>query len=177
MANLLARLKKLFSREKADPAQLLEEMRRSFRGRFHAFKLLLYANNNALQLMTEMEATLHGQKSFGMTFVRGHATAVCVNVFNLVRHLNDLSGNKYQALYPVFEAIKDKIDAALAHRPQLSLTELVLPLSAVTKDMADGVGSKMANLGEIAARLQANRSAGRKSFRDVKHYKRRKRWL
>lgn len=59
----LKRLKSLFSREKPDPAQALEEMRRTFRAKFHSFKLLLYANNTALQLMTEMEATLHGQKA------------------------------------------------------------------------------------------------------------------
>lgn len=153
MGKLVERLRKMFTREKPDPRAALEEMRRVFRAKFHAFKLLLYANNTALQLMTEMEATLNGRQSFGMTFVRGHVTAVCVNVFNLIRHLNDLAGQKYAALYPVFEEIKNQIDACLEQRRPPPLKDLVLPLSRVTKDLADGVGSKMANLGEILAKI------------------------
>ena len=34
----------------------MEEMRAAFKARYHAFKLLLAANNTALQLMTDMEA-------------------------------------------------------------------------------------------------------------------------
>ena len=73
-------------------------MRAAFKARYHAFKLLLAANNTALQLMTDMEAALHGSHSFGMTFIRSHATAVCVNVFAIIKYLNELSGNRYRAL-------------------------------------------------------------------------------
>ena len=131
----------------------MEELRTVFKTKYHAFKLLLTANNTALQLMTDMEAALHGNQSFGMTFIRSHCTAVCVNVFSLIRSLNELSGNRYQPLEPVFESIREKIEDLLQQRQALPLTDLVLPLAAVTKEMADGVGSKMANLGEIKTRL------------------------
>lgn len=154
MGGFLQRLKAAFSRkEELPPAEAMEEFRRAFRAKFHAFKLLLNANNTALQLMAEMETTLHGQQSFGMTFVRSHATAVCVNVFSLIRYLNELSGGKYQALMPAFQGIRDSIEAELEQRTPPAIESLVLPLAEVHKEMADGVGSKMANLGEIKSRL------------------------
>ncbi len=131
----------------------MEELRTLFKTKYHAFKLLLNANNTALQLMTDMEAALHGNQSFGMTFIRSHCTAVCVNVFALIRHLNELSGSRYPALEPVFETIREKIEDLLGKKQPLPIQDLVLPLDAVTKEMADGVGSKMANLGEIKTRL------------------------
>jgi pyruvate,water dikinase len=154
MGGFLQRLKAVFSRkEQPPPQEVMEEFRRIFRAKFHAFKVLLSANNTALQLMAEMETTLHGQQSFGMTFVRSHATAVCVNVFAMIRALNELAGSKYQELVPVFEGIREKIEAVLEKRTPPVIKELVLPLSQVHKEMADGVGSKMANLGEIKSRL------------------------
>ena len=102
MANLFQRLKSIFSGGEPTPALSMEEMRAAFKARYHAFKLLLAANNTALQLMTDMEAALHGSHSFGMTFIRSHATAVCVNVFAIIKYLNELLGNRYQALEAVF---------------------------------------------------------------------------
>jgi pyruvate, water dikinase len=153
MANLLRRLKTLFSHGEPLTPVSMEELRASFRARYHAFKLLLAANNNALQLMTDMEAALRGSHSFGMTFIRSHATAVCVNVFAIIKYLNELSNHRYQALEGVFAAIEQKIQAALQTKQTPAMPELVLPLSRVNKGMADGVGSKMANLGEITTGL------------------------
>ena len=153
MANLLQRLKTWLSGgEPATPVSM-EELRASFRARYHAFKLLLAANNNALELMTDMEAALRGSVSFGMTFIRSHATAVCVNVFSIIKYLNELSGNRYQALEGVFAGLEKKVHEALKTRQVPVIRELVLPLNRVHREMADGVGSKMANLGEISSRL------------------------
>ncbi len=153
MTGIFQRLKNVFARSKPGPEPSMEELRTLFKTKYHAFKLLLNANNTALQLMTDMEAALHGNQSFGMTFIRSHCTAVCVNVFSLIRYLNELSGSRYQALEPVFESIQGKIEDFLGKKQPLLLQDLVLPLEAVTKEMADGVGSKMANLGEIKTRL------------------------
>ncbi|MDP3181321.1 MAG: PEP/pyruvate-binding domain-containing protein [Desulfobaccales bacterium] len=154
MANLFQRLKQIFSKGPPAPPLSLEELRGVFKVKYHAFKLLLAANNTALQLMTDMEAALHGNHSFGMTFVRSHATAVCVNVFAIIKYLNELSGNRYRALEPVFAGIERKIAQTLEHRQTRVIQELVLPLDQVHKEMADGVGSKMANLGEISTQVR-----------------------
>jgi pyruvate,water dikinase len=153
MAKLFQRLRNLFAGGEPEPALSMEELRSVFKARYHAFKLLLAANNTALQLMTDMEAALRGKHSFGMTFIRSHATAVCVNVFNIIRNLHELTGNRYQALESIFTGIEKQIDAILSRRQAPPVTELVLPLAAVRREMADGVGSKMANLGEITGQL------------------------
>jgi pyruvate, water dikinase len=153
MASFLRRLKSIFSPEEPAAALSIEELRAAFRARYHAFKLLLAANNNALQLMTDLESALRGSHCFGMTFIRSHVTAVCVNVFAIVRYLNELSGDGYRGLEQVFAAIEHQINTALTHKSTVPRQDLVLPLEAVHKEMADGVGSKMANLGEICSRV------------------------
>ncbi len=153
MANLFQRLRNLFAGGEPEPALSMEELRAVFKSRYHAFKLLLAANNTALRLMTDMEAALRGKHSFGMTFIRSHATAVCVNVFNIIRNFNELTENRYQALESVFTGIEKRIDATLSRRQAPPISELVLPLAAVRRELADGVGSKMANLGEITGQL------------------------
>jgi len=153
MANLFQRLKRLFAGKEPEPALSMEELRAAFQARYHAFKLLLAANNTALQLMTDMEAALRSRHSFGMTFVRSHATATCVNVFNIIKYLNELTGNRYRALESVFTAIERQINALLTQRQTPAIAALVLPLREVRQEMADGEGSKMANLGEITGEL------------------------
>ena len=153
MANLFQRLKSLFSGGEPEPALSMEELRSAFKTRYHAFKLLLAANNTALQLMTDMEAALRSRHSFGMSFIRSHATATCVNVFAIIKYLNELTGNRYQGLETVFAAIERQIDAILTQRQAPAIADLVLPLTEVRQEMADGVGSKMANLGEITREL------------------------
>ena len=153
MANLFQRLKRLFAGKEPEPALSMEELRAAFQARYHAFKLLLAANNTALQLMTDMEAALRSRHSFGMTFVRSHATATCVNVFNIIKYLNELTGNRYRALETVFATIERRINAILTQRQAAAIEALVLPLAEVRREMADGVGSKMANLGEITGEL------------------------
>ena len=153
MAKLLQRLRNLFAGGEPQPALSMEELRAVFKARYHAFKLLLAANNTALQVMTDMEAALRGNHSFGMTFIRSHATAACVNVFNIIKYLNELTGNRYRELEGVFAGIERQIDASLKAKQAPTISELVLSLKAVRQEMADGVGSKMANLGEITGEL------------------------
>jgi pyruvate,water dikinase len=153
MAKLFQKLKRLFAGKEPEPALSMEELRAAFQARYHAFKLLLAANNTALQLMTDMEAALRSRHSFGMTFIRSHATATCVNVFNIIKYLNELTGNRYRILETVFTTIERQINAILTQRQTPAIAALVLPLTEVRQEMADGVGSKMANLGEITGEL------------------------
>ena len=152
MAGIFRKLAHYFSRQ-PEAAASAEERRQLVQARYHAFRLLLAANNNALQLMTHMESVLSDTQCFGMSFVRAHATAVCVNVFAIIKHLNDLSGNRYKQLESVFARIREKIEEILAQKSMPPIQELVLPLTAADRESADGIGAKMANLAEIKNRL------------------------
>ena len=150
MAGFFQRLKKYLA--KGPPASLAE-LREAFRKKYHAFRLLLAANNAALHLMTEMELALRGNQSFGMTFIRSHATAISVNVFSIIKYLNELTNDKYKGLEPVFADLQARLAEILSQRPAVTIQDLVLPLSRVTRELADGVGAKMANVGELRNRV------------------------
>ncbi|MEJ2725522.1 MAG: PEP/pyruvate-binding domain-containing protein, partial [Deltaproteobacteria bacterium] len=142
-----------FSRKAGGEAQSAEELRVAFRARYHQFKLLLNANNKALEIMAEMEEALKGTWPFGMTFVRSRCTRVSTNVFQIAKHLNDLAPGKYEVLYHRFKDIQVKINPYIRPRSVSLEGPTVIPLQEVDKTMADQVGSKLANLGEIGNRI------------------------
>jgi pyruvate,water dikinase len=84
-----------------------------------------------------------------MTFVRAACTSVSVNVFSMVRNLEKLAPGKYTGLFDRFDRIQKSIDELLTRRNPVADERLVIPVGEITKEMADVVGSKMANLGEI----------------------------
>ena len=143
--------KKLFFRKTPDgPADAqVDALRIEFRDRYHSFKLLLSANNKALEIMAGIEEALHGSRPFGMAFVRAACTSVSVNVFSMIRNIERLAPEKYAGLFTSFDGIQRGIDEILTRRKVIEDERLVIPLSHVTKDLADVVGGKMANLGEI----------------------------
>jgi pyruvate,water dikinase len=132
----------------------VDALRIEFKDRYHSFKLLLAANQKALEIMADIEEALHGARPFGMTFVRAACTSAAVNVFAMVRHIEKLAPGKYTELFNRFDHIQKAIDEVLTRRKALADERLVIPLSAVTKEMEDWVGSKMANLGEIKNSLK-----------------------
>lgn len=149
--NPLRKIAELFSRpgEEADPETLQE----AFRSHYRNFRALLTANNNALELMAEMEEALTRGQPFGMAFVRGHSTAVSVNVYKMIDNLIDLSGGKYRVLLDSFKAVSEEMEQVLARQPHIPEGKYVLPLSQVAKEDADLAGGKMANLGEVSNKV------------------------
>lgn len=137
-----------------------EAIQAEFRKRYHNFRLLLTANKKTLRIIAEMEEALRGGFVFGMAFVRSQATGASVNVFRIIKHLSEIAPGRYDGLFARLKAIQADIGQVLARQPQTMATELTLPLEAVSRDMSDQVGSKMANLGDIMARLQLPVPAG-----------------
>ncbi len=152
MGEFIHRLKTLLFRTPALDASEAEELRNAFKARYHHFKLLLNANNKALEILSEMESLLRGSLPFGMFHVRSLCTTVSTNVWQIIRHLNELAPGKYEALYGRFKDIQIKINPFLRTPSRNSDGKLALPLEEVDKDAADLVGGKMANLGEIKNR-------------------------
>jgi pyruvate, water dikinase len=153
LAELLNKLPFMGRKEKLSPANV-EELRSAFKDRYHSFKVLLAANNKALEIMAEMEEALRGNRPFGMSFIRANCTAVSVNVFRIVKNLDQLAPGKYRDLFDKFKDIQDHINQALSLRRLPKAEKLVLRFEEIDMNMADQVGSKMANLGEVMARLQ-----------------------
>ncbi len=131
----------------------VQDLRAAFSTRYHNFKLLLTANNKALEIMSELEKALEGLQPFGMNFVKSRATAACVTVFRIIKHLDELAPGKYTELFDRFKHIEASIKEALTMNWIPQEGPLVVSLRHVDKSMADQVGNKMANIGEMKNRV------------------------
>ena len=153
MTKIVNLIKSLFERTDSLGEVSPEELRAIFRDRYLNFKTILNANSAVLQIMSDMEYAVHGNFGFGMAFVRACCEAITGNVSKMIQAVNAISSYRYETLYDVFDDIRDTVNDILKESTGLSPGELILPLETVNRDMADQVGSKMANLGEIKTRL------------------------
>ena len=154
MDKLIQFIKNLFKKKRKEELEESPDvLRNMFRDRYWRFRALLNANNNTLQIMSDMEHALRESQSFGMSFIRGNCTATSINVYKIIENMNEIAPNRYNLLYDSFKKIENRLNQILKERKKFVRGELVLPLKAVNKEMADQVGSKMANLGEIMNRV------------------------
>jgi pyruvate, water dikinase len=142
-----------------DPPEV-EALRLTFKSRFHSFKLLLAANTRVLEAMADIQRTLQGNEPFSTAYVQARCTSISVNVFRMINDMDNIAPGKYSELRESFVAIQRQIDALLGARKLLSDPRLVIPLEAVSSDMTDLVGDKMANLGDIKNRLHMKVPSG-----------------
>ena len=145
MFEMLKLLRKLFTREDIEPLSEahVQELSNAFKARYHSFKLLLAANNKALELMAELEEALRGSRPFGMSFVKSRCTALGVNVFQMVKNLDNLSPRKgkYVALYSRLQAIQKQIQNDLSQKYRtLEDPRFIIPLDQIDKEETDRAG-------------------------------------
>ena len=153
MPPILDTLKRWLRRPEPETVPDVAGLRVAFQTRYHQFKLLLNANNKALELMADVETALAGARPFGMTFVRSRLTRISASVFAIVRHMNELAPDGYRPLFDRFKEIQRQINSHVHCPDAPSAGPLVLALDAVRPDQADQVGAKMANLAEICRRV------------------------
>ncbi|MHB8966889.1 MAG: PEP/pyruvate-binding domain-containing protein [Thermoleophilia bacterium] len=151
IANAFRRIGTLLSprREADDP----EALKQAFQEHYRSLRSLLTANNNALELMAGMEEAYTRGQPFGMAFVRGHATALTVNVYKMIQNLHELSGGGYAGLDDSFARISAEIEQILSRQPAVAAGGYVKPVSELRREDADLAGDKMANLGEVRKRV------------------------
>lgn len=141
---------KVFRRKSSLPEESLHQV---FRYKYEAFLKLLKANNSVLELMADMEEKTSGDYLFDRNYIHERVQSISNGVSTIIRHLNTLSGNKYEALAPVCESILRQIDQVIKQRVEIPQADYVIPLEKVTADMGLIAGGKMANVGEMKNRL------------------------
>ncbi|MFH1019977.1 MAG: PEP/pyruvate-binding domain-containing protein [Pseudomonadota bacterium] len=150
MTFLLDRLTSFFH---GKPRLTPGELQAAFRTHYKEFRALLTANNNALELMAEMEQALGPGHPFGMAFVRGNCTALSVNIYKMIHHLTRLADGRYTELDQPFRAVTKQLEQVIASRPVSAEGAAILAMAEVDASTVDQVGEKMANLGEVRNRV------------------------
>jgi pyruvate,water dikinase len=132
----------------------IASLRLDFKERYRQFKLLLSANNRALEIMSDIERALQGATPFGMKFIRSTCTRVSTSVFQIITHINALAPNKYAVLFEQFKSIQRQLNPYVHPETREPEGPPVLALADVDASLVDQVGPKMANIAELARKLK-----------------------
>ena len=126
----------------------------ALRQRYGAFRSLLEENREILEIITDLEEKRNGDYLFDMQYLRSNVRRLSEKVYSLIRNLNEISGEGYKSLYPVYSRIQQELQEFLSRRKKIPPDSQVLPLGEITREKEDSVGGKMANLGELRNRVK-----------------------
>ncbi|MBA4369826.1 MAG: phosphoenolpyruvate synthase, partial [Desulfobacterium sp.] len=121
--------------------------------KYSCFKMLIDSNAEFLNVLTDIEEKLLGQQVFGMSYVRSRSAKAVFHALRMIKNIDDLSGHCYSPLFDILEKINLKIKEILGRKKDISISEFILPYTAINAEMTDWVGGKNANLGEIHSRI------------------------
>jgi pyruvate,water dikinase len=121
--------------------------RARFRMMYERFREILALNDRTLELIAEISDRLSGHEPFSLEILKERVRKTAMDVFVMVKDLNQLSGGRHDGLY---EALR-RIDAAL--EPLLGGVEkapapLIVSLKELRREDVSLAGNKMANLGD-----------------------------
>ncbi|MEW6236194.1 MAG: PEP/pyruvate-binding domain-containing protein [Candidatus Omnitrophota bacterium] len=119
------------------------------RSKIERFRDLLAANNRALELIADAGEKLGGDYLFDSQYLRGLVDELEEAVRRIVYDLNCMTGDRYTDIEAVFERLRRQTRACLDEGYSISEGELVFDLSALSQDLSDRVGEKMARLGDL----------------------------
>jgi len=156
VAGLFRAICSLFGHEQPRAALDTGEAQRigaEFRRRHTNFRLLLTAGKRLLSTIADMERATTDGRVFGMTFLRAGATAVIVNAFRMIKHLEALAPASASRLRPRFLELSAQVEEVLGRRKPPACGELVADLATVDAGQADLMGARLAELGEVKNRL------------------------
>jgi len=154
MSKILTRIMELIKPLKRKDKRLAnDKVSRIFRFKYACFKDLLASNAEMLDIITDIEQKLRGQNIFGMSYVKTQVARCVFHTLRMVKSLDDLSRHNYPLLFQSLDEINNRINEELNRGQNLQITDYTLPYSEITKEMADWVGGKNANLGELRNRV------------------------
>jgi pyruvate,water dikinase len=139
-------LNRFFRQEEAKKPSLQE--------RFQSFQELLHANNEALELMGDMDARYFGENPpLDRQYIRATYHKIRERVYQMVESLNQMVPDRYARLYKVFEQVDQSIQKKVFGQREIPISPLTLSFAHITQEMNEKVGGKNANLGEMRNRL------------------------
>jgi pyruvate,water dikinase len=138
-----------FGRKPSEPAPGLD-------ARLSSYREVLQANNAALGHIGRIQQALAGEYEPSSADVNRMLAGVTVQTFRMVDHLGRLTGRRGREIRAVFEELRLALRRRADVKPVLAPLGLVVPLSELSRDLAEQVGQKSANLGH-ARRILGDR--------------------
>ncbi len=121
--------------------------------RYAHFQRLLAANNQVLALMADMEEKLSGDYLFDLQYIRSTVHRLNQETTALVAAINGLGGGRYEDLAEALKRITADVEDVLNRRREIPVAPLTIPFDDLHAGMAELVGGKNANLGEVKNRV------------------------
>ena len=138
--------KKSLDRVSAEKQHLLHQ--------YDHFKSVLTENNQALEIITDLEHLFYEDRPFSLSHIQDQARTLIAVVCQIAEDLNALAGGKYPDLFESAERVGAAILSEMVQEKKIDPTPLVFPLAKIDKDKLAAVGGKAANLGEIRNRAK-----------------------
>jgi pyruvate,water dikinase len=141
----MIRFWKYLKKEKSQETLTEKDLRK----KYNEFLSVLFENEHSLDLMTRLEEKLYNNQLISFPYLKAMICNLSKHMANIVDSLIALSGGQHVALKEVYEQLDKDIRRVLTGRKEPVYTPIIIPLPAVRKELADKVGNKMANLGEM----------------------------
>lgn len=139
---------KAFGYKKGRKAEKGDETER-IRVMYECFREILSLNDTTLQLIADIEDRLSGRVEFSLNAIVRRIRRGVLDVFAMVKDLDQLAPGKYKALYDSLRRINAEIESGLSAPREVASGPLVIPLQNLRAGDSSLAGAKMANLGEI----------------------------
>jgi pyruvate, water dikinase len=120
---------------------------------YENFREILALNDSTLQLISDVEDRLLGRVAFSYNLIVGRIRRAVMDVFMMVKSLDQLAGGKYSDLFDSLRNVKRGIEAGIPDQKESLAGPLVMGLQDIKAGDAPLVGTKMANLGEVRNNL------------------------
>jgi pyruvate, water dikinase len=134
--------KSLLATRSADVGEVL-------RGKYTSFRKLLAANNEILELMAEIEGAIAAGSGMTLAELQTIAGSIKERARLMVDDLNLIADGRYRSLQHSIDRIAQGIEDALRTVRGTPITAACMPLEELNRELADVVGGKSANLGEV----------------------------
>ncbi len=145
---------KLFSFLKKGEGSLPAGEEESTKEVFRHFTLLLRANDEALELMADLEEKAGGRGFFDLSYLQRTVSLIAEKVKDLIVSLMAMNAGKYGDLLEVYNRIHTEIQKALERKKkELPAAGYTIPLHQTAHQMLEEVGGKAAHLGEVISQL------------------------
>ena len=122
----------------------------TFRLMYQRFREILVFNDTTLGLIADIEDRLSQRKPFSLEALEPRVRQAAMDVFVMVKNLNQLAEERHAGLYGVLRRLNAQLEIEMGAGGVESAGPAVLPLSALRSVDAPLAGTKMATLGEVA---------------------------